>query len=395
LLIRVVEWNETVEEILHGYGVVGSTQQDKLTRKLLVKAGIAYGAIFCLRFALLVWGYDGLVLQSNGADLPFIKLFVGLPIALLLCVLAGWLGGASANAIVPVALWAIVCGVLGVLAGHIPFEGHNLAVWSLEPRLWGEAIFSFDNSAKVRTTLIVIMSVPLGAAVGYVESLAVQWAWDRKTPRGSLGLGSWAALLVAVPMAFLPAAVANGLMNQPLSAPQRAVGELLDLTLAEEIDEAGALGSSYRSLKPYLGSLSGQYKTYFVGFGSETGSWYSAYIDVAFDNGFVMRCVTSGDSVIYCDNFSARLVGWAGDLARAGLYDERPWEEVKVKRLVVDDAVVTWLATHKDQLSETYQVERVAQQSGWVFVSIQFDTGFGMVCRFRNASPVVVDQCLV
>ncbi|MBN1147126.1 MAG: hypothetical protein JXA78_07710 [Anaerolineales bacterium] len=376
------------------YGVISSIPQDSITRKLLVKAGIAYGVIFGLGFALLTWGLDSLALLSNGAALPFIKLFMGLPIALLACALAGWWGGASSSAIVPVTLWAVVCGGLGVLAGHIPFEGHNLVIWLLEPRLWGEVIFSFDNPAKVRTILIVMMSAPLGAAVGYIESLAVQWAWDRKTARGGLSLGSWMALLVAIPMAILPAAVANSLMNQPLSIPQRAVGELLNLTLSGEIDESGAYGSSYRSLKPYLGSLSEQYETYFVSFGSETGSWYSAYIDVAFDNGFVMRCATSGDDVIYCDDFRARLMGWADDLVRAGLYGERPWEEAKVRRLVVENTVVAWLAAHRDQLSENYQAERASQQSGWVFVSVQFDTGFNMLCRFRNAAPVVVDQCI-
>ena len=55
---------------------------------------------------------------------------------------------------------------------------------------------------------------------------------------------------------------------------------------------------------PYRENLSDEYETYFVSFSSETGTWYSAYIDVVFEDGYVLRCVTVGDRVVYCDDFS-------------------------------------------------------------------------------------------
>jgi len=348
--------------------------------------------IFGLSFALFTWGLDGWMLDVNGAAQAWIKLWVGLPLVLLVCSLAGWLGALSSNSIVAVAVWAVTGALLGVISGHIPFEGRNLAIWLLEPRLWGEEIYAYTNSAAIRTTLIVIISIAFGFFIGFVESLVVQGAWDRKKPDGRLSLGSWLVLCLAVPMALIPAFIMNGLMNQPLRIPQVTVGEVLKAAVRDDMDES--LRPSYRSFKPYIDYLTPNFSTQFVTFGSETGTWYSAYVDVAFDNGLVLRCAASGNSVLYCENFNKRLLGWVDDLVRAGLYAERPWEETKVKRLSVDDTVIAWLDAHGELFSEDYIVMRDGQEGGWVFITIEFDTGFAMSCRLRQAAPVLIDQCV-
>jgi len=374
------------------YGIFSPTLQGAYTRKLILKAGVAYGAIFGLSFALFTWGLDSLVLGANGAAQAWIKIWVGLPLVLLVCSLAGWLGALSPNTLVAVAVWAVAGAFLGVISGHVPFEGRNLATWLLEPRLWGEEIYAYNNSAAIRTTLIVIISIVFGFFIGFVESLAVQWAWDRKKLDGRLGLGSWFALCIAIPLAIIPALAINGLMNQPLRISQVAVGEVLNAVLKGEVDES--MGSSYRSFKPFLDYITPNYTTQFVTFSSETGTWYSAYVDIAFDNGLVLRCAASGNNVLYCENFNQRLLGWANDLVHAGLYGERLWEDAKVKRLAVDDTVIAWLSAHGDQFSENYVVIRDSQEGGWVFVTVKFDTGFAMSCRLRQAAPAVIDQCI-
>jgi hypothetical protein len=68
--------------------------------------------------------------------------------------------------------------------------------------------------------------------------------------------------------------------------------------------------------------------------------------------------------------------------------------EAKIKRLTVDESVVDWLGVHRDQLSETYEWKRYGQYTDWIYISVEFDTGFAMLCRFREASPVLVDQCV-
>ena len=374
------------------YRIISPSLQASHTRKLIIKAGIAYGAIFGLSFALFTWGLDGLILNTNGAAQAWIKLWVGLPVVILVCSFAGWLGAMSPNAMVAVAVWVVTGAILGVISGHVPFEGRNLVVWLLEPRLWGEEIYAYNNSAAIRTTLIVIINIVLGFFIGFVENLAVQWAWDRKKPDGRLSLGSWFVLCIAVLMAAIPALLINGLMNQPLRTSQVAVGEVLNAISHGNVDES--MAPSYRSLKPYLDYLTPNYTTHFVTFGSETGTWYSAYVDVAFENGLVLRCAASGDSILYCENFNVRLLDWVSYLVRAGMYAERPWEEVKVKRLSVDDTVIAWLDAYGERFSEDYVVIWDGQEGGWVFITVEFDTGFSMSCRLRQAAPAVIDQCI-
>jgi hypothetical protein len=195
-------------------------------------------------------------------------------------------------------------------------------------------------------------------------------------------------------VAFLLAAVVNGFINQPLRFPQQTVGKLVKQSLAGEVGSWESAQSNYRSVEPYLESFTDQFENHFVKFQSPTGTWYSAYVDIVFDNGFIMRCATLENRVIYCDNLSQRFTDWVGELVGAGLYGERPWLEAKIKRLTVDEPVVDWLGTHQNQLSESYQWNRYGQYADWIYISVEFDTGFTMLCRFREASPVLVDQCV-
>ena len=363
-------------------------------RKLLQTAGAGYGMLFGLSFALFTWGYDTYILAAYGASLPWVKLVFGLPLAVAIGGLVGWLAAYTPSMAVSIAVWAGFGALFGVIAGHIPFDGGNLTFWLLDHRLWGEVILDYGRSASVRTTLVILINSIIGVGVGFVETLAVQWAWERSTPEYKLSLGSWTVLLVCVPLAFLSAASIDGFFNQPLRNPQQLTGKLINLTLAGEIEENALLQSSYRSIEPYLESFSDRYESHFVSFGWATGTWESAYVDIVFDNGFTMRCVTSSKTVIYCDDLSQRYDTWVNDLVRSGLYGEHPWQERDIRRLTVHESVVDWLGAHRDQLSENYELRRDGQYNDWVFMAVRFDTGFEMVCRFRETAPVIIDQCV-
>lgn len=58
--------------------------RQKITRAVLLRAGAGYGLLFGLGFALLVWGYDGLVLSRSSTDMAWAKLLLGLPCALVI-----------------------------------------------------------------------------------------------------------------------------------------------------------------------------------------------------------------------------------------------------------------------------------------------------------------------
>jgi len=379
------------EKLLHGLSE--AEELEKQSRQVMLRAGAAYGLIFGLSFTLFTWGYDGLVLSLNHAAHPWLKLSLGLLPSLVIGGLAGWLAALSGLVAVSVVIWAIVVALLGVIAGHIPFEGQNLFIWLVDQRLWGEIIFSFDEAVSVRTTLVVFLGTFIGAGVGFFQSLAVQWAWDRTTPDRKLSLGSWIALLICIPLAILGAVNVNGFINQPLRAPQAAVGKIAKLAQRGEAVTSDELESSLRSIRPFRQNIDGHFKTHFVSFSPGSEAWNSAYVDLVFENGFVLRCATVYDRVIYCDDFGTKFDDWMGQLAQAGLSGEQPWLEGKLKLLTVNEGVLSWLSAHEDQLSETYEARQLGRQEGWVFMTARFDTGFEMTCRFIGAQPVLVDQC--
>jgi len=364
---------------------------EEQARKFFLKTGTAYGLLLGLGFALFTWGYDALLLASSSADLAWARLLWGLPLAVISGGLVGRLAAHSDSAGISAALWAAAGALWGVLAGHIPFDGGNLAAWLADRRLWGMVIFPYCHSVEVRTGLIVIISAFLGLIVGFIQSQAQEWVWDRATPEGRMSREAWVVLCLCISLALPLAGTVEGLLNRPLRRPQQKVAELIELSIAGAQDAAEAKGIAYRAAAPFRADFSEQYVTHLVKYDPET--LYSAYVDVAFDNRFVLRCVTLGEHVAYCDDFSQKFAGWMDDLIHAGLTGEHRWLAAPVRRLQVDDAVTAWLAEHRGQLEGDYEVSRTGQQGGWILMSARFASGFEIHCRFRGAAPIRVDQC--
>ncbi len=361
------------------------------SRRLFLAAGTAYGVVFALTFALLTWGYDAIQLAAHHANLPWAKVVLGLPLALAICSLAGNLAALAPLTAISVALWTAVGALLGLIAGHLPFEGRNLIVWLVDRRLWGLVVFPYGSSAAVRTTLVLVVGAGIGAASGLLERLALEWAWDRATPTGRMSLQSWAVLLVCLPLTLLFTGATDELINQPLRSPQESVGRLISLTLAGTSEQAEASGFNVGAVEPFRDSFSNRFTTYLVEY--DLSPPQVAFVDAVFDDGFALRCRTVGNIVAFCDALSPKLEGWMDDLIHAGLRGERRWMASPDPPLVVEDRVVRWLQDHPTRLSQTYELSRAGQQGQFVFMSARFDTGFEITCRFRGTRPLTVDQC--
>jgi hypothetical protein len=201
-------------------------------------------------------------------------------------------------------------------------------------------------------------------------------------------------LFASLPLAFLAASTIDGFIYQPLRLPQHVVHRTIQSALTGEVGNSEIMQSSYRSIKPFLDYLSDDYTSYFVKFSTETGTWFSAYVDVRFDNDFVVRCVTLGDKLAYCADFSKKVDKWIGQLVDAGLNKTRLWEEEKMQSLVVPSDVEEWLHQNHPQMNSTYDWEFTEQYSSVFFVIVEFSDGSKMGCRFRGATPAVVDRCI-
>jgi len=367
------------------------------TRKVLLTAGTGYGLLFGLGFALFVWGYDAWVLTSISADLAWAKFAFGFPLALLIGGLAGFLGMLPSWTGVTIAIWAIASGVLGWIAGHIPYEGNDLIVGFLEPRFAGQQILPYMQIHQARTIMAILFNGLFGIVAGYVELTAVDWAWDRTTPQGRLSLGSWIMLMVAMLVALLPAATVSELIMRPIRNPQVYVAQLVDVMLSEGVAGVEAKNLNLIEAERYGDKFTPGHTIYFSGFLGEADALYSAYADIAFDNDFMMRCIVMGSRVTFCDDLETKLNTAIGDLAYAGMTGERRWMQKQMKPFTVDEDVMTWLQAfgrqHGEQLDSAYTLERITQKNSWILITAHFESGFDMVCRFHGAAVVNVDQC--
>ena len=370
-------------------------------RKLTRSAGAAYGLIFGLSFALIIWGRDAALLASARADLAWAKLLLGLPIAVSIAVLASWLASLFSSTAVYILLWALAGALLGWITGRMPFDGGNIAAWLADRRLWGLPVFPYGESAQVRTQLLLFIGGGVGIAVGFFESLAVQWAGDRATLRGRMSLQSWITLLVCIPLIIPIATLAEDQVYQRIRIPQQRVSESVALALSGAGEDAFKQRNlNYFAFDTFYEDLSSSYVIHLAGY-RDIGGYTSTQVDAVFEDGFALRCETTEvgmflspeHRVLICADISKKYAGWMDDLIHASLIGERRWTDDPMRTLSVEENVISWLRSHNDQIDSSYQVIRAGQQGGWVFMSARFDTGFEMVCRFHGTSSVLLDQC--
>ncbi|HOU13632.1 MAG TPA: hypothetical protein PKZ84_10995 [Anaerolineae bacterium] len=365
----------------------------KITRAVLLRAGAGYGLLFGLGFALFVWGYDALALNRSAADMAWAKLLLGLPCLLIIGGVAGIVGAWSSSALLTTLVWAVTMGGVGWLAGHIPFTGMNWLIDMLDARFAGLTPWPYTEGSALRTLLVTIAYTVYGFGVGYVETLAVEWAWDRTTPTGRMKASAWAVLLVAWLAALPPVFVLDYLVMSPVRTPQVRVADLVRTYLEGGEAAVSATGQNIAEAQRHGARFTPDYTVYFAGFDPTDKTFYTGYSDVVFDTGFALRCSVRGGQVTFCDDLSYKLEQRIGQMVRAGKTGERPWLEDKTKTFTVTEEVVTWLQSHQAQLSDVYRWTIAAQKGPWMFVTAQFDTGAALTCRFYGNTVVTVDQC--
>ena len=367
--------------------------QQKVARTVLLRAGAGYGVLFGLGFALLVWGYDALALSQSAADMAWAKLLIGLPGLLIIGGIAGIIGAWTPSTLVTTGVWAVTMAGIGWLAGHIPFNGMSWIAGVIDSRFAELTPWPYTDGNALRTLLVMIAYAVYGFGVGYVETMAVEWAWDRTTPEGRMKVGAWGVLLVAWLVAVPPMFILDYLVMAPVRAPQVRVANLVETYLEGGETAVAATGQNLIEARRNGPRFTPNYTVYFSGFDTSTDTLYAGYSDVVFDTGFALRCIVMGDRVTFCDDLSQKLDLRIGQMVQAAKTGERPWLENRMKTFTVTEDVIAWLQTHQGQLSDAYSLTITAQKGNWMFVTAQFNTGATMTCRFGGNAVVTVDRC--
>lgn len=365
------------------------------TQRILRTASISYGLFVGLGFALFVWGYDGILLATISADMAWAKFLIGLPCALLIGAVAGFLGHKSPHLALTFGIWILTLGGLSWLAGHIPFEGLSwLAGW-LDSRFADVSIFPYLPTNAFRTRLVILINSVLGLVAGYGQMLFVNWAWDHSTADGKLSPNSWLVLVVASLIALLPAISINQFIMKPLRLSNQRVANLVNLTLDGGLEVVQKQGQNTIEAERYGAHFSSEFTLHFVGFDQKTTDLYTTYTDIVFEDGFTLRCIVMGKRVTFCEEYNQKLRGWMDDLIHAGLTGERRWLANTMKKFQPEEHIIQWMQTHQAELSAPYTMKTVAQKGNWRLIEVAFDQQPTIVCRFHGIRTITVDYCAV
>jgi len=377
--------------------VSAATSLDERTaRRRFRWAGLGCGLLCGLGYALATWGYDAWALARSGADLPWPKLEIGLPILLLLGALSGALVARSARAGAWVGVGLAGGALAGLVAGPMPFAGSNLATWIAEPRLRGVNVYPLDPSGAARTLFVVIATACMGAAIGLVCHVVVERVLRLAGQPDRRSRWAWAVLLLCLPLGLLPGLIGDQVINRPLRLGPQAVATAI--SAGRGGDRSSGNVSPYQDLFPGPAG----YILHLVDYDREPPA--QATVDVAFDeasgstaggdSGPVVRCQTSGNELVGCASISSQFEAWMGALVqRARQGEQGTGLEPLPGQVSVGEDTLGWLASQREYLSDTYAVSWDAQRGGWVIVSARFDTGYVLTCYFHGSAPVVVDRC--
>lgn len=287
--------------------------------------GVMYGLLAGLVFSLALWGYDATLLWGASVEYPWIKLAVGMPLAILIGGVAGWLTAQLDHGLVGFLSW----GLAGVgyvwLGSHTPFEGVSWLVGWLRPELRGLDVYPFVESARVRMIFLYPFVAILTGLGGVLQLPIVEGAL-----RSRYQAGRYFALLALLPVYLAIGLLADNLINIPLREPLLGVDNRIQLRLQAEASGMPADEMRRRGLRvvetfgdlyhqPYrqlLGNYDAESITEVNVILNFNGVWGSCSV-VAGSPGF---CQLSTDR--FLKKVACRLAGGDGETCQIGIAPE-------------------------------------------------------------------------
>lgn len=261
-------------------------------------AGLRFGLVAGLSFALGAWGLDMLGLIQADGMFPWLKLALGILVALPVGALAGWLAVRLDKTWASVLIWMAAGAVLGWVASRLPFDGPYpfLLKW-LEPSLQGRIQYTFYPAFTFRMGVVLFTSVGLSAFAGLIELNIVDSAAFAAAP-----LSRWLPLLMVIPLLAAPGVTADSTMTAPTRTPLLAVDGLIRDAIAASQNPSAtpAAGSHAIVLDPLLPWLNRPHQLILA-------SYDDAFTDVEvlvnFD-GYWGQCRIFYDAPVGCEKLS-------------------------------------------------------------------------------------------
>lgn len=382
----------TYEQIPQDLAIAELTPQQRI-EAFQRGVGIRYGLVFGALYASALWVYDSLSLGLSLSDGFWFRAALGIPIALVVCVVAGWLAARPQPAWMPYAIWSGALVLLTVAAAHIPFEGVTALVGFLEPSVSELNLFPFGVSAEYRMVLLAVLSVILGVLAAFLQQLAEGWAWDRSSADNRMTPSGWLSLILfALPVLILGYAT-DGLINSPLRESLQEVHETVMYILSAPHDPQALMRNGPRSGIPYYSialnrdRFTENFTQYLVSYDVE--SLATAQVDVVFDNRFMLRCDTNGygEFITACTDLLKDRLVWMNELMSTG---DLACGNCSVE---VNAPTRRWLAERLPTLPPEFTLSARHGEGPIIYMIASFEPSRAIECRFRGQHPTLVDLC--
>ncbi|OQY91642.1 MAG: hypothetical protein B6D39_06255 [Anaerolineae bacterium UTCFX2] len=343
--------------------------------------GLIFGLFAGFWFGCGVWALDALLLRQAHADLPWLKLLLGLPVAVVFGGLAGWAAAFLEKPLLGALTW-LVAGIAMVwFASHVPFQGVSFAIRLLDSSLTGVELYPFVEGALYRMFLLYVLSGLLFALGGGLQTLFVEGA-----TRSSSQFKRFLILAMCI-IFFLPVGlVVDNLINQSLRRPILAVNDMIQARLVE-IESGGDRRStsqiSTRPLIPLENALNRPYRLILGSYDPITFNEATVYTDFSGEWGV---CSVLINTPMVCWTSAERYLSRLECLVHSGAPGN-------CKLKLESDAGAPDKALFAEMTAEPLQFG-ILDQRGVSVVTIAEDAaGKQINCVFQDVGDIYLDVC--
>jgi hypothetical protein len=259
-----------------------------------LRAGLIYGILAGLTFAITTWGIDAFILANNSAGNPWFKFVFGALFCVVVGGFAGWITALADSGLVGAFVWLFAGIAFGWMASHLPFSISSWAMHFSNSRLQDvELVFPVN----VRSRMWVVYSLLLVCTilVGILEPVLIESARGARS-----GFARFLTLWIVAPLLILAGAVTYEYIDRPLTTPIAAVNELLQFHQklgGRAVNARESAEMHYRALAPIFELANKPYRLYISGYDSEYLQAFYVLVDF---QGELAECSVFLDSVGLC-----------------------------------------------------------------------------------------------
>lgn len=368
-------------------------RSQKNAQILFWRSGFLFGGFFALALALALWLPHSLSLVRSQAEFPWGMLFLGLPLLVLVCGLAGRLAAPPSPTYRAIIIWLLAGGCAGWIVGRLPFQGLNIYAWLHFPALRGQDIYPLTDLARSRGNFLAFIGAGIGLPLAILERIVLEASWENTREQGGLSWTSVVLLMFSMPLALVLSSAANDQLYRPLQKPYLASGRLMERSLKERLTDRMDKEDIPKYLQGYLAAFSSRYAIHLVEY--QLAPPQTAYVDVNFQTGLLLRCSYINGNVIFCQDHGEKLTGWMDGLIQFGYQGSRKELEhlQSSAEIQIKKEAVIWFQTNGQQLSGAYDIHPGNLAGDRTAINVKFDNGFNLTCLARDRAPVIIDRC--